>query len=80
MAKYMVHNVTDEAGAEWVQPCQLVKKLSVSRTTVWRMLNRMRDNRKYKESFLDLGFHMKLVKLDDFFKFLHEENGAYLRK
>lgn len=80
MGKYMVHNVIDEDGALWVQPCQLMKKISVSRTTVWRMLNRMRDNRKYKDSFLDLSFHMKLVKQEDFFKFLHEENGAYLRK
>lgn len=80
MGRTMKKIIIDELGAEYVQPAHLTEKLSVSRTTVWRLLNKMRAKPKYKNSFLNLTWHLKLVKLADFEKFLQEENNQYLRK
>ena len=72
--------VTDDLGAEYVQPVHLTEKFSISRTTVWRLLKKMRTEPKYKHSFLNLTWHLKLVKLADFKKFLEEQNNQYLKK
>ena len=72
--------VTDNLGAEYVQPVHLTEKFSVSRTTVWRLLKKMRAEPKYKHSFLNLTWHLKLVKLSDFEQFLQEESNRYLRE
>ena len=72
--------VTDNLGTEYVQPVHLTEKFSVSRTTVWRLLKKMRAEPKYKHSFLNLTWHLKLVKLSDFEQFLQEESNRYLRE
>ena len=72
--------VTDSLGAVYVQPAHLTEKFSVSRTTVWRLLKKMRAEPKYKHSFLNLTWHLKLVKLSDFEQFLQEESNRYLRE
>ena len=72
--------VTDALGAEYVQPVHLTEKFSISRTTVWRLLKKMRAEPKYKHSFLNLTWHLKLVKLADFKKFLEEQNNQKIKK
>ena len=72
--------VTDALGAEYVQPVHLTEKFSISRTTVWRLLKKMRAEPKYKHSFLNLTWHLKLVKLADFKKFLEEQNKKKQKK
>lgn len=80
MGKSNVKIATDSTGAEWVQPAGLMKRFSLSRTTVYTLTQEMRKQAKYKRSFLDLSWTLKLVKLDDFCKFLFEKNGKYLKK
>lgn len=72
--------VTDSLGAVYVQPVHLTEKFSISRTTVWRLLKKMRAKPKYKNSFLSLTWQLKLVKLTDFEQFLQEESNRYLRE
>ena len=72
--------VTDSLGAVYVQPVHLTEKFSISRTTVWRLLKKMRSKPKYKNSFLNLTWQLKLVKLTDFEQFLQEESNRYLRE
>lgn len=72
--------VTDSLGAVYVQPVHLTEKFSISRTTVWRLLKKMRAKPKYKNSFLNLTWQLKLVKLTDFEQFLQEESNRYLRE
>lgn len=72
--------VIDELGIKYVQPAHLTEVFSLSRTTIYRLLNKMREKQKYKNSFLNLSWHLKLVKLSDFEQFLREENNQYLKK
>ena len=80
MGRTMKKIITDDLGVVYVQPVHLTEKFSISRTTVWRLLKKMRAEPKYKNSFLNLTWQLKLVKLIDFEKFLQEENNQYLRK
>jgi hypothetical protein len=64
----------------YVQPHMIVKRYSLGRTTVWRLLKEMKAMPKYKKSFLDQGWQLKLVKLVDFEQFMQERNQQYLRK
>lgn len=79
----MLHIVSvrvDDYGDVWVQPKQLVKQYSMTRQTVWRLLNGMREKPKYKKSFLDLSHTLKLVRSKDFLEFLQSQNLAYLKE
>ncbi len=58
----------------------IAKLFSVSRTTAWRLLKQMKEQPKYRKSFLDLGWQLKLVNLADFKKFLQEQDKLYLKK
>lgn len=80
MARNMEQTRTDESGILYVQPAHIVKQFSIGRTTVWRLLKKMRTIPKYKNSFLDLGWQLKLVKLNDFESFLQDQNHAYLKQ
>lgn len=72
----------DKSGAEWVQMAGLQKKFSICRATVRKLLQEMRTLPKYSSSYLDLGYNLKLIKIKDFERFLHErsERKDYLRK
>lgn len=82
MGHSMMRDHKDKHGALWVQPARLVKLFSIGRTTVWKLTKEMQSIPKYRDSFLDLGWQLKLVKLVDFEQFLKERsrNKAYLRK
>lgn len=75
----MLTKVIDDCNCEYVQAGSLVKRYGVSRVTIWRLLNEMRAIQKYRNSFLDLSFNLKLVKLKDFQQFLKERSDKYLR-
>lgn len=78
----MIRDHTDKEGALWGQPARLVQLFSIGRTTVWKLTKEMQAIPKYRDSFLDLGYQLKLVKLADFEQFLKERSRskAYLRK
>ena len=80
MGRSLLQTKTDATGALYVQPKHIADSLSISRTTVWRLLKAMKQIPKYKKSFLDLGWQLKLVKLSDFEKFLQEQEHEYLKK
>lgn len=80
MGRSLLQTKTDATGALYVQPKHIVDSFSISRTTVWRLLKTMKQIPKYKKSFLDLGWQLKLVKLSDFEKFLQEQEHEYLKK
>lgn len=73
---------TGKDGALYVQPARLVQMYSIGRTTVWRLLQEMRAMPEFKDSFLDLGWRLKLVKADDFARFMEQrsQKRMYLRK
>lgn len=79
MGRSMLQTHTDELGALYVQPKHLTISYSMSRTTVYRLLKDMKKIPKYKKSFLDLGFHLKLVKLADFEKYIQDLDRQYLK-
>lgn len=76
----MLHIAVDTGGVEWVQPSGLVKRYSMSRTTVYTHLEEMKAIPKYKNSFLDLSHTLKLVRLKDWDTFLHEKSRNRWRK
>lgn len=80
MGRNQLHAFTDPIGVLYVQPKQISKSYSLGRSTVHRILTDMKQVPKYKKSFIDLGYHLKLVKLVDFEKYLHEINGKYLKE
>lgn len=80
MSRTLLHAYTDPIGVLYVQPKQISKTFSISRTTVHSLLTKMKQVPKYKKSFLDLGFHLKLVKLADFEKYLQEIDRQYLKE
>lgn len=82
MGHSMMRDHTDQHGVLWVQPARLVQLFSIGRTTVWRLTKEMQAIPKYRDSFLDLGYQLKLIKLADFEQFLQERSRskAYLRK
>lgn len=65
---------------EWVQPKHIVKRYSIGRTTVWRLLKKMKAVPKYEHSFRDLGWALKQVKLADFDEFMQSQDKKYLRE
>lgn len=71
---------TDALGRLFVQPKHLVDRYDMSKTTIYRLLKNMKKVPKYRKSFLDLGYHLKLVKLTDFEKYLIERDRQYLRE
>lgn len=75
----MFMKVVDDCNCEYVQAGSLVKRYGVSRVTIWRLLNEMRAIKKYRHSFLDISFNLKLVKLKDFQQFMTERSEKYLR-
>lgn len=79
MGRSLLQTKTDATGALYVQPKHLVDMYSMSRTTIWRLLKTMKQIPKYKKSFHDLGWQLKLVKLADFEKFLQEQERQYVK-
>ncbi len=71
----------DDTGVVWVRNPELQRRFSLCRTTVYILLEEMRNMPKYCQSFLDLSYTLRLVKLVDFEKFLKErsEKKAWLR-
>lgn len=63
----------------WLQPKQLIKKFSLSRATLYRLMAEMREDPNYAESVLDLSQTLHLVNLEDFFQFLKSKDKRYLR-
>ena len=80
MNRNQLHAYTDPIGVLYVQPKQIAKTFSISRATVHNLLTGMKKIPKYKKSFLDLSFHLKLVKLADFEKYLQEIDRQYLKE
>lgn len=81
MARHKVYTFEkDMDGVEWVQARTLMKVFDMSRTTVYRLCTDMQMIPKYKGAFIALSPKLKLIKLADFNRFLHERNGLYLRK
>ena len=70
----------DADGALYVKAGQIGRLFGLGRTTVWRELNKMRTIPKYKGSFIDISYNLRLVKVADFEQFLKEKNNQYLRK
>lgn len=70
----------DDYGARWLSRTEIAEMLSVTRPTVWRLLNKMRAIPKYRGAFLDLSNTLKRVRERDLMEFLKEQNLAYLRK
>ncbi len=69
----------DDYGEKWLQPYQLAKQYSINRVTVWRLLNEMRTNPKFKNSILDLNQRLHLIRSRDFLEFLQSRNKKYLK-
>lgn len=70
----------DDFGQQWMRPCQLTKKYGLGRVTIWRLLSEMREEPKYKHSFLDLSSKLHLVRDKDFLHFLQSRDKLYLRR
>lgn len=70
----------DDYGTRYMSPKQIMEMLSVTRPTVWRLLNKMRAIPKYRGAFLDLSNTLKRVRERDLMEFLKEQNQAYLKK
>ena len=70
----------DDFGQQWMRPCQLTKKYGLGRVTIWRLLSEMREEPKYKHSFLDLSSKLHLVRDKDFLHFLKSHDKMYLRR
>lgn len=61
-------------GVKWVQPCHLVKMYGLSRTTIYRHMQKMRLQQKYKDSIRRVTKVSTLVNLKDFDKYLSEQS------
>ena len=70
----------DKNGMEYVQPCHIGRKFDLSRASVHRILTKMKADPKYRRSFISLTYRLSLVNLEDFRRFLHEQDGKYLRE
>lgn len=70
----------DDGGGRWLRPVQLQKKFSLGRTTIYRLLEKMREKPKYKEDFLELSKTLKLVREQAFLEFLKGQDRAYLKE
>ena len=60
----------DEKKRQWLQPKQLVKEFSLSRSTVGVLLNEMKGHKKYMKSFIRISQRCVLVCVPDFVDFL----------
>ena len=79
----MKHNMqimVDYLGVEYIQPCHIRDKFDLSRTTVHRLLEKMRADPRYRASFIRLTYRLSLVNLADFRKFLFEQDRQYLQE
>ena len=70
----------DDCGGRWLRPVQLQKKFSLGRTTIYRLLEKMREKPKYKGDFLELSQTLKLVREQAFLEFLKGQDRAYLKE
>ena len=70
----------DTDGALYVKAGHLGELFDMGRTTVWRKLNEMRAVPKYKGSFIDISYGLRLVKIADCEQFLKEQNNQYIRE
>ena len=80
MGRKMLRYAVDDANVMYCQPSGLARRFSIGRTTVYNLLQKMRENPNYRNSFLDLNHQLKLVKLEDFERFLQEQNRMYLKR
>ncbi len=78
--KVVLKEYTADDGKIFIKAGNLGKLFDMGRTTIWRNLNKMRTLPKYKDSFLDLSYGLRLVNVADFKQFLQEESADYLKK
>ena len=70
----------DENGGRWLRPRQLQEQFSMSRGTLWKLLKKMKEVPRYKNSVLFLSKTMKLVSERDFLEFLQSRDMAYWKE
>ena len=75
MPQEYIKDVIDDMGT-WYQPSRLVLIYNISRTTVWRLLKDMRGKAKYQNSFRDISYRCRLVRVQDFDQYLMERGQA----
>lgn len=78
--KVVIKEYTADNGNIFVKAGHLGRLFNVGRTTIWRKLEKMRTLPKYKGSFIDLSYGLRLVNVADFKQFLQEESANYLKK
>lgn len=71
---------TDLDSKMYVKPTQLQKILSISRTTVWRLLNEFTATKGNERAILEISSTLKLVPLDRFMNWLQSQNGKFAQK
>lgn len=64
---------------KYVKAGDLTELYSVNRVTIWRLLKKFTAIKKYQQSYIPLTARLKLVKLNDFDKFLHENHYSKLK-
>lgn len=63
----------------YVRPCDIAQEYSISRTTVWRMMQKMSKHPKYCRSIIALSPVLKLINRKDWESFVHWCDCRYLR-
>lgn len=63
----------------YVKPTQLQELLSISRTTVWRLLKEFTAVRGNERAILEISSTLKLVPLERFMKWLKSQNGKFVQ-
>lgn len=64
---------------KYVKACDLTELYSVNRVTIWRLLKKFIAVKKYQQSYIPITPRLKLVKLNDFDNFLHENHYSKLK-
>lgn len=64
----------------YVKPTQLQELLSISRTTVWRLLKEFTAVQGNERAILEISSTLKLVPLERFMKWLKSQNGKFAQK
>ena len=64
----------------YVKPTQVQELLSISRTTVWRLLKEFTAVQGNERAILEISSTLKLVPLVRFMKWLKSQNGKFAQK
>lgn len=70
----------DDSGVIWCMPSGIAKRFGIGRTTAYTLIKEFKAIPKYKKSYLDLSWQLKLIRLSDFETFLQEKSCQYLRE